>query len=77
MQLSTQIDNYKHRKNIANEKKFILWEMDFKFWNSKFNLLCKWGHFLIKNSNPLELRGQWGHFGTNKSGWVSLHASVS
>ena len=31
IQLSTQTDNHKYRKNVANEKKFILWEMDFKF----------------------------------------------
>ena len=41
MQLSTQTDNYRYRKNNANEKKFILWEMGFKFWNLKFNILCK------------------------------------
>ena len=31
MQLSTQTDNYRYRKNNANEEKFILWEMGFKF----------------------------------------------
>ena len=77
MQISTQTDNHKYRKNIATERNFILLEKDFKFWNLKFNLLCKSGHFLIKSANALEFRGQWGHFGTNKSGWISLYASVS
>ena len=56
MQLLTQADNHKNRKNVATDKNFVLWEMDFKFQSHKFNLLCKAGYFLIKNANPLELR---------------------
>ena len=66
-----------YRKNVATDIKFILWEMDFTFWNSKFNLLCKSGGILIKHANPLELRCQWAYFWTNKYGWISLYASVS
>ena len=29
------------------------------------------------NMNPLELKGQWGHSGTNKSCWTRSSASVS
>ena len=70
-------DNHKYRKKVATEKCFILWEIDFMFWNRRFNLLCKSGDFLIKHVNPLELWGQWGYFWTNKSDWISLYASVS
>ena len=31
MQISTQTDNHKYRKNIATEINFILLEKDFKF----------------------------------------------
>ena len=28
--------------------------------------------YFIRNVNPLKLRGQWDHSGTNKSGWIRL-----
>ena len=31
----------------------------------------------FENMNPLELKGQWGHCGTNKTCWISVFASIS
>ena len=31
----------------------------------------------FENMNPLELKGQCGHCGTNKTCWISIFASIS
>ena len=41
MQVSTQTDNHKLRKNVATDKMHILRKMSLKFQNPKFNILCK------------------------------------
>ena len=74
MTISTPTDNHKYRKNVTTDKKYILWKMGLRFWNPKLNHMFD-KKCLIKN--PLELRGQWGHSGTNISGWIKLYASMS
>ena len=39
IQMSTQTENHKQRKNVTIDKKYILWKTDSKFPNPKFNLL--------------------------------------
>ena len=41
MQISTQTDNHKLRKNVAIDKKYILRKRGLKFLNPKFNILSK------------------------------------
>ena len=64
------------RKNAATDKKCILSKVDLKFTNPKFNLLPIKAYILIKNKNSLELRGQWGHDGTNKISRIRLYALI-
>ena len=40
-------------------------------------LLCIIAHILMRNVNPLEFRGQWGHSGTNKISWIIVYVSIS
>ena len=41
MKMSIETDNNKKRKNVATDEKYILWKMELKFGNPKFNLLYK------------------------------------
>lgn len=49
MPISAQTENHKQKENVATDKKWVLWKMDVKFPNPKFNPYKK----------PLELRDQW------------------
>lgn len=50
----------------------FLWKMELKFPNAKFNHLCIIAYIFDVNKDPLELRGQRDHSGTNKIIWIGL-----
>ena len=73
------------KKNVSTDKKYILWKMDLKFPNLKFNLSCIITYiliyilnvnFAIKYEPFVELSGQWDYFGTNENSSKKLYASV-
>ena len=59
-------------KNIATVKKYVLWKINQKFQNPKFNFLYILADILINNVKPLGLRGYWHHFETKKTSWIRL-----
>ena len=76
MNTSTRTENHKQRKNVATDKKCILWKINMNFPNPKFNLLFIITYILIQNKNPLELRGQWSHSVAYKISWIRLYALI-
>ena len=63
----------KYQKNVATDKKSILWIMGLKFRNTKINILWKLALYNVMAS--LEPRAQWGHSEKNNSGWIRLYVS--
>lgn len=39
MPISAQTENHKQKENVATDKKWVLWKMNVKFPNPKFNPL--------------------------------------
>ena len=70
IQISTQTDNHKYRKQAVAKKVYSL--ENWKFWNPKFNISCKVAFIFHINANPLEFRDQWSHSGTSKNGRIGL-----
>ena len=63
-----QPDNHHFRLNITTDKKYILRP-------EKNGFVVQNPLLQNRNMKPLELRDQWGHSGTSKSGWIRLCAS--
>ena len=62
---------------MSQEIKCTFPEMGLKFQNLKLTILFKiaFFYYLLKCKH-LELRDQWGHFGTSKGDWIRLYTLI-
>ena len=52
LQISTQTEHHKQRKYVATDKNCILWKMDLKFPNPKFNSILNSIYFFDIKQEP-------------------------